>query len=75
MIGIIGGNYLDIIVDDISFNDDNTAMVIGRVQGNKLSEKNIEFLENKACETFEKSDKNLHKFITNFLKFKVIDNE
>lgn len=72
MIGIVGGNMLDVDVEDIAFNDDETATVIGTVKGSQLEGKNLEYLEEHSCETIEEADKNLHKFIQRFVRFKII---
>lgn len=62
MIGTVGGNMLDVDIEDISFNDDETA----------LEGRNLEFLEEYACNTIEELDSNLHKFIKRFVRFKII---
>tara|TARA_Y100000034_G_C6910321_1_gene424384 strand:+ start:9256 stop:9657 length:402 start_codon:yes stop_codon:yes gene_type:complete len=72
MIGKVGGNMLDVDVEDIAFNDDETATVIGSVKGVQLEGKNLEFLEEYACNTIEEADKSLHKFIQRLVRFKII---
>lgn len=72
MIGIVGGNILDVDVEDIAFNDDDTATVIGSVKVSQLEGENLEYLEEYSCETIEEADKNLHKFIQRFINFTIV---
>ena len=72
MIGVVGGDLLDVDIEDIAFNDDETATVIGSVKISQLKEKNEEVLKEFVCATIEEADKNLHKFIVRFSRFKVI---
>lgn len=69
MIGTIGGDKVDIHIEDIAFNDDCTAVVIGFLSGSNIDNNDLTYLEDVACRTFEESDKNLHKFIVRFVKF------
>lgn len=73
MIGVVGGDMLDVDIYDIAFNDDNTAMIIASVKGHQLEGRNLRFLEEYACQTVEEADKNLHKFIQRFVMFRIVN--
>lgn len=73
MIGKVGGDFLDLEIEDIAFNDDETAMIIASVKLNHLEGRSVEFLEENACRTIEEADKSLHKFIKRFIQFKIIE--
>lgn len=73
MTGSLGGDLLDLEIEDIAFDDDDHATIIAQVKGSQLEHKNLDFLEEQACRTVEEADQNLHKFIQKFVRFKIIE--
>lgn len=69
MLGTVGGDKLDVEVEDISFNDDETCHFVGHVSYKFLEDRELSDVENFVCETLEEADQNLHKFLKSYQRF------
>lgn len=73
MLGLVGGDKLDVNIEDIAFDDDYEATIVGSVRMDQIQGKDRDLVKEYICQTIQEADDNLHKFIRRFNWIKLQD--